>query len=374
MGRKPSDGRERGFTLIELLVVIAIIGVVIALLLPAVQKVREAANRMKCSNHLKQLALACHLYHDHYLRFPPGGKWNPPDTTGAGMIRADRGSWLFLILPYVEQGNVYNPLSFYLNVPEHPYDANWTQYPDPDRWAYRRGADLYSFINNWVAYNDLPVHPIKDGSFPLFRCPSDPYIPTTCPPSLVCNYVGSIGPQCVNTLCTGADFNINCNNPAWGIHTTVQDGHSIQPADIQGMFNIYGAPIRLADVFDGCSATFLIGETLPGQHTKALEFLTPDTLDDGGWTRARGAAAFGFTTIPLNTFTPFGTVGGDACINALQNLNNPAVSEGFKSLHAQGANFALVDGSVRFVSQFIDIRTYQYLGARADGQVIPGDY
>ncbi len=372
MGRRPSAPPERGFTLIELLVVIAIIGVLISLLLPAVQKVREAANRMKCANNLKQLALACHVYHDQYQRFPPGGKWNPPES--ANDIRADRGSWLFLILPYIEQDNVYNPLSFYLNVPEHPYDANWQQYPEPDRWAYRKGADIFSFINNWVAYHDLPVHPIKDVTFPLFRCPSDPYVPTTCSPSLVCNYLGSVGPQCVNAPCTGADFNVNCNNPARGIYHSVEDGRSTKSADIQGMFNVFGAPVRLADVSDGTSTTLLIGETLPGQHTKALEFLTPDTLDDGGWTRARGAAAYGFTTIPLNTFTPFGSVGGEACVNALQNLNNPAVSEGFKSLHAQGANFALVDGSVRFISQFIDMRTYQYLGARADGQVIPGDY
>jgi prepilin-type processing-associated H-X9-DG protein len=358
--------------LIELLVVIAIIGVLIALLLPAVQKVREAANRMQCTNHLKQLALACHGYQDSNRQFPPGGYWNPPER--ANSIRADRGSWLFLILPYIEQDTVYNPLSFYLAVPEHPYDPNWAQYPEPDRWAYRAGADIYSFINNWVAYHNLPRHPIKDNRFPLFRCPSDPYVPTTCPPSLVCNYIGNVGPQCINAPCSGADFNTNCNNPSWGIFASRGDGRSTNPSDIQGMFNVFGACIRMADVLDGTSNTFLIGETLPGQHTKALEFLTPATLDDGGWTRARGAAAYGFTTIPLNTFTTFGTVGGDPCVNALRNLNNPAVSEGFKSLHAQGANFALVDGSVRFISQFIDMRSYQYLGARADGRVITADF
>src|SRR5438874_9891675 len=88
--------RHRGFTLIELLVVIAIIAVLIGLLLPAVQKVREAANRMKCANNLKQFGIACHLYHDTNKVFPPGAKTIP-------YLQGDKGSWLVLTLPYMEQ-------------------------------------------------------------------------------------------------------------------------------------------------------------------------------------------------------------------------------------------------------------------------------
>src|SRR5437868_3138450 len=129
----PSKHRRRGFTLIELLVVIAIIAILIGLLLPAVQKVRESAARMSCTNNLKQIGLALQTFHDANLKFPPGAAsdYTPYGTLGTGTAQNWGSSWMVFLLPYVEQANMFNSWqlsgnSGYTNANNRALNANIT--------------------------------------------------------------------------------------------------------------------------------------------------------------------------------------------------------------------------------------------------------
>ncbi|HTN76184.1 MAG TPA: DUF1559 domain-containing protein, partial [Pirellulaceae bacterium] len=117
---RPSSRSRRAFTLVELLVVIAIIGILVALLLPAVQSAREAARRMQCQNNLKQLALACHNYHDSRMLFPPSSIWY--NATEGGVNSTNNANlnanWAILILPYIEQQNLYDSFKFNVGIPD----------------------------------------------------------------------------------------------------------------------------------------------------------------------------------------------------------------------------------------------------------------
>src|SRR5262249_22554605 len=152
--------RRKGFTLIELLVVIAIIGILIALLLPAVQKVREAANRMKCANNLKQVALAAHNYESNFQTLPPRSGPLPVKTPPNQLDDASRASVLAMILPYVEQANKYNQFDF-------DYDVNGAA-----QNAAARTQDV-----------------------PFYLCPSDPsnvFFGTSTAPVGRSNYFGNL--------------------------------------------------------------------------------------------------------------------------------------------------------------------------------------
>jgi prepilin-type N-terminal cleavage/methylation domain-containing protein/prepilin-type processing-associated H-X9-DG protein len=367
--RRPRWLSWRGFTLIELLVVIAIIAVLIGLLLPAVQKVREAAYRMKCSNNLKQFGLALHSYNDVNGSFPRGGKHLPEGSWN------DKGSWIVYALPYMEQGNL------------------WAQLQDPRVKLYTPGVDSMALAAG------LKIVPV---SLPFLRCPSDSYMAQS---PIYSNYVASNGPQCgVGPPC-GMDnpFQQWCNGGPGagdssippqltpptlpGYSASPNQGNTYNPSSIdtggnksgprtyslnyvRGMFTRLGPAVKISDVPDGLSNTLMIGETLVNQNGDIL-----GNNDGAGWAGFLGGNASCTTITPINYRSDFDD--NNQCTsdptNQLHSVLNWNVSFGFKSNHSGGVNFVFGDGSVHFLSQDINHQTYQYLGCRNDGQVI-GEY
>jgi prepilin-type N-terminal cleavage/methylation domain-containing protein/prepilin-type processing-associated H-X9-DG protein len=324
----------RGFTLIELLVVIAIIGVLVGLLLPAVQKVREAANRMKCMNNLKQWGLALHTYHDANGAFPPGG-WSVPNDWN-GWWAGEKGSWIVFTLPYVEQDNIYK------------------QIPN---------------LSTPMVYS-LYKTPVGTQGFSILRCPSDDFRVGDS----YSNYQGSQGPQCMGNFCGFNPFTQYCNMPQWGITTTPEYGETglggaANSDQVPGMFAISGTKITLAMCTDGLSNTILIGEQRPAghNHTRYGGWNNPtNSFGIHRWADRDGGACHTTTVIPINY--PVDESNTGACQFSWW---NDSIAWGFKSHHPGGANFTFGDGSVHFLSQSIDMVTYQMLGARADGHVPP---
>ncbi len=326
--------RPAAFTLIELLVVIAIIAILIGLLLPAVQKVREAAARMRCQNNLKQIGIAMHSYHDVRSKFPPGGAmgtgtgqdYQPwPGNDNNGDWNSDQGNWIVYSLPYLEQDNLYKGIN--------------------------PRANVYNSVHATVSAN-----PALQPAPKYIRCPSDDFDPN----AKVTNYVGSMGPQC-SIGPYGFDPNQQYCTTAmgWGYATSPDHGNDWSSNGIRGMFNRLGAIINMAMAKDGLSNTILIGESLPKHH---------DHLAGGAWWHFNSSgAAHCSTIVPINQRSDGPSCPGTAQQSCPSNWN---ISFGFKSNHSGGANFLFGDGSVRFVSQSIEHRTYQLLGARDDGLAV----
>jgi prepilin-type N-terminal cleavage/methylation domain-containing protein/prepilin-type processing-associated H-X9-DG protein len=322
----PTKGRH-GFTLLELLVVIAIIGTLLALLLPAVQKVRETAARLQCQNNLKQFGLACHSYHDVNQAFPPGGKFLPGSNWSDVDWSANKGTWIVYTLPHVEEDNLYRQIP---NLSTPHFDS------------------IGAAVGAGVLPRGLPQK---------LRCPSDAF-DFTGPYS---NYMGSLGPQCVDDNCGYTPFAQYCNEPAWGWGPSDED--SPDAGSIRGMFSRFSYQLRMSSCTDGTSQTLLLGEGLPSTDAHMLK----------GWYTAYGSQ-LATTIIPINY--PINekdtTWCGAAGAGPAYSMFNNNVAWGFRSRHRGGANFTFVDGSVHFLSDAIDHRTFQLLGCRNDGQVVGG--
>jgi prepilin-type N-terminal cleavage/methylation domain-containing protein len=307
--------RVRGFTLVELLVVIAIIGILVALLLPAIQAAREASRRSQCSNHAKQFGLALHNYHDTIKTFPPGAVFYGGNN--------DRGSIHVRVLPYMEQQTLYEEFDFNVST-------------DGQRTAAQADGNTL----------------LRSVTVPTFLCPSDNAYRKlgTVPDQVqVSNYYPSAGPS--------ADISNNggcsCSeHPLWASYSS--PGTNVDnPA---GPFSRRGWNFvcRMSDVTDGLSSTIFIGEVMAdcSGHVRV------------GWSHSNKWG--GFTQIPINynSCAPdLASAGGNGC-KALCNWNTEV---GFKSRHPGGAHFVFGDGSVHFLADSIDHWTYQRLGDRRDG-------
>jgi prepilin-type N-terminal cleavage/methylation domain-containing protein/prepilin-type processing-associated H-X9-DG protein len=318
-----------GFTLIELLVVIAIIAVLIGLLVPAVQKVRETGARISCQNKLKQFGLASLNYLNDHGTFPPGGVFLPGSSWANIDWTANKGTWIIYTLPYMEEDVFYKQIP---NLATPHFDS------------------IGAAVKAGVLPRAIPAK---------LRCPSDGFQYTLGPYS---NYVGSLGPQCVDNQCGFAPFAQYCNKPAWGYRGSTED--EPDPRGVRGMFSRFSYAVRMAEVTDGTSHTLLLGESLPSTDAHLLE----------GWYTNYGSQ-LATTIIPINY--PINETDdswcGSASAGPAHSRRNNNVAWGFRSRHPTGSNFTFVDGSVHFLSQSIDHKTFQLLGCKSDGQKI-GSY
>lgn len=315
--RKRRLGRSlAGFSLVELLVVITLIGILIAMLLPAVQGAREAARRLQCSNNLKQLGLAVTSYEQIHSVLPAGA-YCCYDSTSTSAL--NRGNVLLHIMPFMEQQALY------------------------DRFDFNKQVDD-QVIPGTGKYLGTTV-------IPLFLCPSDQPAKISWVASGLAraNYLASAGPSA-----GGEAAGITCSlNATW--NSVCRVGESGDPRTPNaGPFhrNCYHTP--LTRIIDGLSNTIFFGETRPACSACA-QF---------GWVISNNCQGSAYTQVPIN-FASCSTTSTDCYY-----YHTFTSSHGFKSCHPGGAQFLFGDGAVRFVPETIDYRTYQYLGDMADGKAV----
>ncbi len=334
--------RASAFTLIELLVVIAIIAILIGLLLPAVQKVREAAARMSCSNNLKQLGLACHNYHDQNGRLPPGAANDmPPFGTATGPQWGS--SWKVYILPHIEQDNIHR------------------------RWEFFNQSGYTNGTNTALATTIT----IK-----ALRCPSSP-VPEF-------SNRGGGGGSMMNTSYTGIAGSVANVSPLPPNIINVGCCNGAGPTATDNGILHAGSTTKIVGITDGTSSTWMIAEQSDHLRDAANNPITAGyTLGVGnssslyGWMMGAAHPANGGQTgwgdgRHFNCTSVRWLIGQTGLGNSAAQGTNNDVGTNFplNSGHSGGINVCNADGSIRFVSKNITLLIISQSCTKANGEVI----
>jgi prepilin-type N-terminal cleavage/methylation domain-containing protein/prepilin-type processing-associated H-X9-DG protein len=332
---------RHGFTLIELLVVIAIIAILIGLLLPAVQKVREAAARIQCQNNLHQISLAMHNYHDAYQKFPPG----------VGDFGCCWGTWAMAILPYIEQDNMWR---LYVNF---------------------NGNDLTG-----IRYGNAPnTTNVTSKQLKVFTCPSD-VVAATYAGMTHHNYGVNYGnTNMYGTTVAGVSFGgapFRAYPAGWLTDAKMQATYGwAQPdSDKRVLFQQYGhagqPQATIPAIADGTSNTLMVSELIQGQGGDAA----PDLRGFIWWGSASGFTAF---NLP-NSNAPDVMTGGACNVPATWNIPCTTInSQAFPKMSSArsrhtggGVNAAFCDGHVTWVSNNISLGAWRALSTTQGGEVV----
>jgi len=337
---------RRAFTLIELLVVIAIIAILIGLLLPAVQKVREAAARMQCQNHMKQLALAFHNYHEAQGVLAPSILFHPSAGNPSDFNSNFGPNWAVLILPYIEQDNLFRSVG--------------------------------TSIQNYPLTGDNTWRSLRGNNVKTLRCPSDTGGEVLCSVAgggwARGNYGANAGPGMF--WVGGNDGVITSSGGVYG-----EQSPSFSGSGGYGGLNFPGGGtvtvnrgITLLSIQDGTASTILIDELRIGPVAGDLR---------GTWAMGQAGASISAGNGRSDTPTPNVSQSGWDDIQGCS--DQPAIGMGCcsgclswqvtaKSKHTGGVNVAFADGHIQFVANSVTNLTWFLLHSRNDGQVISGNY